>query len=1188
MNEIVEVPLDTRLKQATASDPSLSVWVSANAGSGKTFVLARRVIRLLLDGNDPSRLLCLTFTNAAAAEMANRVFAELGKWVSLDDVELAKVLTELTDKVPDEALIRRARALFALALDTPGGLKIQTIHAFCESLLHQFPLEANISGHFRVLEEDGQASLLAAARRQTIAAMEHEAVQSPVAGQSGTAWFATLLEMATDAQIDKALDELVKQREPFRQWTGGDVDGAMEPAWARQQMNAGMAATDIMAEALADSALDDATLEAIAKTASETGGSTNENFARLAGEYLNAGDVDTRYRLRSAIYLTQKGTARAAIITKPALKKTPEAEALLDEEKARVLAGEQRLTIWRTLKASHALFRLADAVLERYEKLKRQRGFADFDDLINATANLLLRSDVGLWVQYKLDRGIDHVLVDEAQDTSPVQWQIVNAIVADFFSGEGAARRNRTVFAVGDEKQSIYSFQGADPKEFTSQRNMLGGRSQDAGKSFKPLELHLSFRSVPDVLEAVDTVFKDAGNFRGLGEAAEGVESGTVHSAIRASHGGEVRIWPCYAKAKAPETDSWLDPPDALQGDDPQVRLANRIADTIGEWMRNDEKLPGRKEKLRSGDILILVRRRDRFVTAMVRALKERELAIAGADRLKLTEHVAIEDLMAVGRVMLMPEDDLSLAAILKSPLFGHDDDMLIRLCAKREGEPLCDHLKLLAEGGGTEASVAAGIVRRLERWRRLAQIHSVHDFYARLLGEEGGRRAMTGRLGSEAEEVIDAFMQSALEHDLQMATGLDGFLAMLDRSQPEIKRNADMKRDEIRVLTVHAAKGLEAPVVFLVDPCSKAHSASHRPAVVQSGEGAEESWYWHLSGNPVEPVAARYAQIEEAAEEEYRRLLYVGMTRAADRLIVCGYRGVNEPRHDHWHQMVSNALLPQAEERGSHSGDAEHIWRSPKPDIQAATRREVPLEETNDAGPASPEEARPDWLFSPVPAEKPLERPLSPSRAIELLQPSQGDTAPFAPSVETEKIYDDAVATGRGFALERGNAIHALLQFLPDLEPDKRDAALFGWLAAQAAHWPDEQREVAAKQVRAILENEMLENLFAPDSRAEANIAGYVKVGGKPVLVSGQIDRLAITEDEIVIADYKSNRDVPESAEDVPLGYVVQLALYRALMREIHPSKQVRGLLIWTETGSVTELPAAIMDDCLARLAQR
>ena len=1153
---------ENRAKLALASDPKVSAWVSANAGSGKTHVLTKRVMRLLLAGVPPSRILCLTYTKAAAAEMSNRVFSTLGHWASLGVDALGETLEEFLDRSPKAGEIARAPILFALSLESPGGLKIQTIHAFCEALLHQFPLEANVSGHFDVIDSAAQGGLLAEAQRQVILELETPA-PSVLQANLRTA-FACLIELANDQAIDKGLAELTGKRESFLQWVAAGVETAMQPLWQQCGIGQGADEATILAEGLADTLFGDDELKAFAEA-----GAPGLEFM------LCAQSLPERFRARNNVFLT-KGTAgkrkpRENPFPKSVVKAFSDLEARLEVEKHKVLDQFGRHQAWKILKSSQALFELGEAILERYGALKRRRGLADFNDLISSAANLLTRTEVRQWVQYKLDRGIDHVLIDEAQDTSPRQWAIINAMVEDFHAG--ASTRLRTVFAVGDEKQSIYSFQGADPKRFSQEAAALGSRARSSGQQFADLRLHLSFRSVPDVLEAVDKVFSEPDNFRGLSTR----EAKTEHEAVRRRDPGEVMIWPLLGKQKQAEKTSWLAPLDQHGSDHPAEILAARIASTIASWIKAGEKLPGRDRPVRCGDILILVRRRDVFSTAVIRQLKEHGLAIAGADRLQLNEHIAVEDLIALGRAVLMPEDDLSLACVLKSPLFGFDDGDLIDLACNRKHVPLYEHLALLADSGNSgTAKMARNICARFANWRNQAAQVGAYAFFAGVLGRDGGRMAFLSRLGTEAADVLDAFEQAALEHEINGGKGLEDFIAGLTRNSPEIKRETDMREDAIRVITVHSAKGLEAPVVFLIDPCAPAFDKKHRPAIIEFQSGAGGFLWANGNREAIKAILEHDMQTEIAAEEEYRRLLYVGMTRAADRLIVCGWHGVNAPSRKHWHLMVTNALQEEAEIVEMTPRWQALRWAS-RSERTTAARREVALKETSVDNVLIAEDM-PAWLLRNAPAEPAIPRPLTPSGA-----------AAFLALQNVPGQAGEALLSGDGqlrqLALLRGKLTHRLLQWLPEREPAERQAYAKAIASKFAPELTAGAVDAASNEVLALLQHLPLACLFGKGSRAEVAVAGHLRLGNRDVLVSGQIDRLAILGDTVEIADYKTSREAAVDRDGIAKSHVLQMALYRNLLRQIYPGKSIACSLIWTHNCTVTSVGDNAMDAALAAM---
>jgi len=974
----LQIPEKTKFDQNRAADPDNSAWVSANAGSGKTFVLARRVIRLMLEGTAPSRILCLTFTKAAAAEMSNRVFGDLARWTMLEGDKLAAEIKTATGKSPSENLIRRARQLFALALDTPGGLKIQTIHAFCEALLHQFPLEANISGHFQVLDDAIQRSTIEEARRDVL-------LQSQVSNRNLAKAYDAAMGFGSDKAISDALDYLVSNRGKFLDWVDGDVDEAMGPVYSEFSLEPDAGLEAVREEGLANTLISKDQWMEFAKAAFEDGKTKNLASAQLVKLFVEEKEINRQYELRCQLLLTKKLVGKADVFFGEVKKLWPELPELIEREQQLAEAAVDRVKTWRILNGSRALFRIALAVLERYQRLKLARGFADYDDLITQTASLLNRSDIRQWVQYKLDRGIDHLLVDEAQDTSPRQWEIIDAIVEDFHAGETASHRKRTIFAVGDEKQSIYSFQGAEPELFDRQHREFRKRALQSGNRFESVKLELSFRSTKAILSAVDAVFSIPENAQGLSQ----VETSTVHESIRGNARGQVQVWPIFEQAISEPSDEWLDNKGKNEVEDPAALLAARMTREIKSWI--GQKLEGTGKPIRYGDILVLIRKRDRFANILTRTMKENGLAVAGSDRLILTDHIAVEDLMALGRFVLMHEDDLSLAAVLKSPLFDISEDTLFELASNREGGSLYSRIRHLCDEPANDnlRLTAQTICSNFSQWSELSRSVPVFEFYARILGAHGSRRNFIARLGSEVEEVLDVFLDACLDYDQTGRRGLEDFIAKFSGAAPEVKRQIDLDRDEIRILTVHSSKGLEAPIVFLVDPCGPAFSHTHRPDVLTLplAKGGN-AWLWQpakLDGT--NKTDQSLALVKQRAEEEYRRLLYVGMTRAADRLIVCGYKGTRATSETHWHKMVEAALQEQSEPLPDIGGQpAGFRWTGPTVSGAIAPPEEV----VNEISPGSAE--LPKWVREKPGFEPPPPRPLTPSGAFLTLDTGQSE----------------------------------------------------------------------------------------------------------------------------------------------------------------------------------------------------
>jgi ATP-dependent helicase/nuclease subunit A len=1134
-----DIPRPVRERQRRASDPTASAWVSANAGSGKTHVLTQRVLRLLIAGAAPSGLLCLTFTKTAAANMAARVFETLASWTALDDAALAEAIAELGAPKPSAQGLAFARRLFARAIETPGGLKIQTIHAFCERVLHLFPFEANVPASFSVADDREAAALIVEARARAFA----EDLSAPARA-------AEVERVAREAGAE-GFDELLAKTLARRADFGAIGDARAYAAALRRalDMNANETSAAIKARMLALAPQWTEWANGL-----DSGGAKDRDLAANLRRAIAATHLDDRLSAYLDAFFTKDGKPRGGekqrLVADVLAKRLPALPQRLAAEQQRLVALRDRLRSAEALERSVALYRVAEATIKRYAELKGARGLLDYDDLVARTRALLERADAA-WVLYKLDASLEHLLVDEAQDTSPAQWAILAKLSEEFLSGEGARGAQRTLFAVGDEKQSIFSFQGAAPHMFSAMRRRLARRHEEAKLAFASVPLSVSFRSAPDVLKGVDAVFAAERAWRGLtGDDAPPPS----HEALRDDLKGVIEVWPPIGATKTPEREDWRMPVDETSGAEPAVIAARRIAATVKGWLAPNaaecvyDVSAGRLRRILPGDVMVLVRSRGAFFEAMIRALKEKDIATAGADRLLLRDSLAAMDLAAAGRAALLPDDDLTVATVLKSPLIGLDDDDVLAIAPGRAGS-LIDALAAASEPRFAAARA------RLETWRRRARERTPFAFYAALLGADGGRRALLERLGPEASDAIDEVMALALAHEREQAPSLAAFLAELEADDAPVKRDMEARSDGMRVMTVHAAKGLEAPIVFLADACSVGYTR-HTERLLDLGdrEAGSPLFVWSVrKGEDSAPLADARARMLAAAAGEHRRLLYVAMTRAAQRLIVVGHHGVNGPAEDNWRELISAGLGELLQPAPAPWDASETIARFGAPPHD---------DERTSPAPTLALLVEPDWLRRPATPEAPLAT-LSPSRAA-------------AP----QRRADDA---GRG-RRQAGVLAHALLQRLPDVASQRRRAAAETFLSAQSGAIAEAEQALLVDAALAVLALPTLAPLFAAGSRAEVAIAGGVPREGGPVLpFVGRIDRLAVAADAVYLADYKTGAKPPGAN---PPAYVAQLALYRAALAALYPDRPIRAFLVWLTGADAIEIASAELDAALANLA--
>ncbi|AXI40608.1 double-strand break repair helicase AddA [Sulfitobacter sp. SK011] len=1101
---------DATRAQIDAARPDASTWLTANAGSGKTRVLTDRVARLLLDKVEPQQILCLTYTKAAASEMQNRLFKRLGEWAMLDDEALRISLADLgiTDILAPDRL-RDARTLFARAIETPGGLKIQTIHSFCASLLRRFPLEAGVNPQFSEIE-DRAADLLRA-----------EIVDSMAEG-SQSQLIADVARHYIGEDFSKLTRSIVTQRDAFLQpLTVPDTlalfDQPPDLTWEKIEA------------AVFDGNEQDLITQMIPHLLAKGG-----NDLR-AGETLGAVskfDMSALPTLEK-VFLTGSGanapfTAKiGSFPTKPTQGVIAYLMADLDALMQRVEdAREARLALLAAEKSA-VLHRFAHAFLIHYEAQKQLRGWLDFDDLILKTRALLTDKAVAAWVLYRIDGGIDHILVDEAQDTSPRQWDVVEKLTDEFYRGAGAREDvQRTLFVVGDKKQSIYSFQGADPREFDRKSAIFERTITDAGQMFQHRSLDYSFRSSSAILRMVDTALDS--------RVQPGFDKETLHKPFKSDLPGRVDLWPLVERSATDDDHVWTDPVDRRSAQHHTVILAEQIAAkikelTIGEhFIPDDRQANGAlyKRRIQPGDFLILVQRRSPLFSEIIRACKAADLPIAGADRLKVGAELAVKDLAALLSFLTTPDDDLALATALKSPLFGWGEQSLFDLTHRRTEERVWQSLRKRVE----EFPETIAVLRDL---RAQVDFLRPYDLIERILTRHDGRAKLLARLGPEAEDGINAMLTQALAYERNNVPSLTEFLEWMQTDDLEIKRQIDASSNQIRVMTVHGAKGLEAPIVILPDTGRR--DITIKDEIIKM-EGVP---VWKVSIDEM-PSAMRHSVegMKSSQFEERLRLLYVAMTRAEKWLIVAAAGDLSKDSNS-WYQITQAAM--------------SHVNGVP-----VGTEGAVRFEEG-------------DWDGLPVggtpqsTADQPVLEPvfLQPAPMIvempKTLSPSELGGAKALPGEdgadqETAKSY--------------GSLVHLLLEHA-------HDPIGHGGAGVDPGVLANAQREASA-----VLKAPNLSHIFGSDTLAEVAVTGTIGT----LRVHGTIDRLLVSENTILAVDFKTNRVVPQSPEACPEGLLRQMGAYAHVLAQIYPKHEIRTAILWTTCQELMVLPHNIVTSALER----
>lgn len=1157
------IELDATERQRKAARPETSVWVGASAGTGKTKVLTDRILRLLLPsenstGTSPHQILCITFTKAAAAEMALRLNKVVSKWATLDDDNLQKELKNLLGELPTGNQVTAARKLFPRIVDTPDGLNIMTIHSFCESVLRRFPIEAGLPPSFEVMEDTQSRGILENARNHFLeeaiadedSEMHHRLKRLSVRVNDGR--FIDLLNalLAKRRNLQKLFSD-TSEADLLPQLY--DLFSLLKDTTEKSLIEKTVQSLERLRPQLLT--LTDSLLNSGVKD--QKIGNVLSTFLSLSGEK----SVQDLANLSDGLLTKDKGTPRK--IGKALEEHTP----LFFQACDILMVFREDYARLQMAKASADLLIVTRQILEAYTKLKEQKGLLDFDDLIERTSDLLRGKlqngqykNAYQWILYKLDSGIDHVLVDEAQDTNPDQWAVIRALTDPFTEGEGArTNTQRSLFVVGDEKQSIYSFQRADPAIFEEMRLYFTERFDPTPLSWEPVHLNASFRSVPAILEFVDHVYEAETDKKGLSYSGEEIQ----HASWRAEEPGHVELWPLITEEKKEELGNW--PIPKLQDMASKANassaklLATKIAGTIRHWIDSRRSIGATGKTVTAGDILILLRKRSELQTELVRALKSMNIPVEGLDRLVIEKHIAVQDLLALARFALLPTDNYTLACILKSPFIGWSEEQLMELCL--EHADTHSLYEVLCKRPDKDSKITAAWLDDLIHH---ADAHTPYQFFARALARTcpaspngNGWSTIDARLGEEATDPIETFLSHAQSWSNPLGrSGLQAYIQDVEKNKNEVKREMEEGGGRVRIMTVHGAKGLQAPIVFLADTTrSKQGNYNHTNPANQVFWPKSALPFWAPGGDIRNNLAEEYKNLaKEKATEEYKRLLYVAMTRAADELYIAGHiRDENRLDETCWYASLENAM-----KRFEGKNLPEHVSFKVEDGTYSFSMFEGNAKKTaNDSAEPEYDEELPQWV-NEIPEDETLD--------VEIIRPSLSGVDEERSLSPLSKYARPAIDP----RFHRGNIIHTALQFLPDITENKHIASLRSYLSLKHLELKKEEQEEIAKEILTILNDKTFSAVFGPNSRAEIPITGVLDDGQK---ISGQIDRLVIEKNRILIVDFKTNRPPPAQNKDVPDIYRKQLSAYKKIMQKIYPNKDIKCGLLWTNVPDLMEI---------------
>ncbi len=1154
----IHYEIDPYVRQENASNPDYSVWVGASAGSGKTKVLTDRVLRLLLpDKNglnavDPGQILALTFTKAAANEMAIRINEELGKWaiLPLDDEGKNKGLTSslhsLLGQMPTLCQIKYAQQLFAKVIDAPGGLKIMTIHSFCTSILGRFPLEAGLSPNFKAIEESDSTPLLHLAINQVIHKSQDEK------GSDLARAFYNLALIQNEEQIFELIKKMVSERRQIQKILDENFGaiGLYTSLCQFFDIDDTKSADDIISKACLVQNFDEHALRDACKALSLGSPAKDVGKSIIIQTWL---DSTHQQRVKSfksyqSAFLKKDGDIFSPIAQKKIQEQFPSIEENLVNEATRLKTINEKLSSLQIAVLTRDLFLFGGEILNYYANLKKQKAYLDYDDLILNTLDLLTGQtkalknigDVSPWIRYKLDQGIDHVLVDEAQDTNPEQWDIIRALTDDFTNTlEGES--NRTLFIVGDEKQSIYSFQRASPEKFEEMRQYFSNKFNENNKEFKQVPFITSFRSTKAVLNFVDTVFGNEIYRQGLGHDI------IEHQSFRKQQPGLVTLWPLFKNPEKVEKDVWTAPTQIIDSTSGAQALANYIGDQIQRWLNDKDRiLHSYGRRIEAKDIMILLRTRNKFLDQLVRALKIRNIPVSGVDRMVLNDQLVVQDLCAAAQFALLPDDDLTLAGLLKSPFIGMEEQTLFDLSYARKKLSLWDRVR---------QSNHKDIIAWLENIIAIGGKESPYNFFSQILqfpcpkNNKSGLAAIKSRLGDEVIDPIDEFINLVLNYEQKTVHSMQEFLMLQESNLQQIKRELDDAGNMVRIMTIHGAKGLQSPVVILPDTIRATSNRKERLLLPQKTL-APFPYFCPTSSNLPTACASAMQYLEDKETQEYRRLFYVAATRAESELYIAGNAGMERSRKESWYDYARDTfeILDDVQPQICDVTGQEIFQYSNPATTQKADKAE------KDSFVSTTKTDAPSWLYQKIEHTQSPLKMLTPSRPEGI--DKEQSLSPLSPSDNNR--------------FKRGNIIHKLLQILPDVHRDFWEEKIQYFLSLPAHNLSKAEQENILIETLKILKDPVFAPIFGEGSRAEVSITAIVD----NKTLSGQIDRLLIARDEILIVDYKTNRPPPKKAEDIPLIYKNQMNAYAAALSQIYPDKKIKKALIWTNTATLMVVP--------------
>lgn len=1056
------------IESILATDPEYSCWVNAGAGAGKTKILVDRVLRLLLHNVEFGKILCLTFTNAAANEMRERVLEAIRKWATLDKKRLHQNLSNLLHREPKNEEVNKASTLFRLYCANTDKIKIYTIHAFCQYILQTFAIEAELSPNFQIMSEIQRKNILHSIKIQTLNNIDTINTQTADSIRH-------FVDNTHDLKLYELFEKITQDQKKFINMFRKLESCELYEYYLRTELKT--KDHDVLLNEFYS------TVDSIGHISFTTKTPTDQKFVHTFNNFvtLNLDNKKQKFADIQGLFLTKNGTPRKTIISNEFIKLNPDTTRQIYALQSIVLELNNSFKAMQIIESSCHLFNIAKHTLYEYKAMCKAKNLLDYDDLIIHTKNLLTNSLMKDWILYKLDGGIEHILLDEAQDTSLDQWEIIDALMLDFFSGDSG--KHKTIFVVGDEKQSIYSFQGAELNNFFYYKNKLRFLALSANQKFADIVLTKNYRSTKPILETVAHVFN---RFR---EDYEGVfvDSNTNLECVRSSDSGLVA---CFSidPVDCVEDELWCTRPVNNENTNKHA-LAKKIAEHISEILNSQILLPSTGKPISLGDIMVLVRKRDKFVNILNTELQRLNLHTSGFDKFLLKDNLAVLDLIALAKFILQPLDDLNLACLLKSPFFELDDETLHYIAASRK--------RTLWE------EISSNILfqryyTKLSEFRRIARGISLENFFHTFVDTIGYRENLS-KINYESSYALNEFLNLAYNFSKEESNSLSDFIVWFGRNDVEVKRDID-SQDQISIMTIHGAKGLQSPIVIL------AEHANHKNITEMFLWNDDQVVLWNVSKQESDPYLLKVKdEYALGLTKESLRLFYVAITRSQDKFLFFGINQKNDTSEDDdsikiksWFQLFQKYLTELKSDKINTYNEF----------LRAQSEEKTIVEE--------------------ISILKPLEKPHTKRVESKHNSPLEYNMAILYGQV-AHKVLEDCVL--------KANAISNHPELL---------------------NLPANMRNKLQNDISAVLKIEKFKEMLEYKFHTEVDVAFKDESGE---ILTGRMDFISISELEVFIVDYKTDSN-PD--EDDVAKYISQLKFYYANMSNIYPNHTISCYILW------------------------